>query len=304
MEEILIKQTLGEITYDFETTKTMLSEKLEEYRGAVFTEDSKGIAKKTVASLRSEKKELEKRVREVKKEWLKPYEKFESDAKELIAMYDEPIDFINDQVKDFEEKRKTEKKDAIKNIYLGIVNQKLSEYIPLEKIYNSKWENVTFKEKDITDEIIKIADKVSSELTTIKAMKSVDEIEVLNRYKNSLDVLDTINFINERAKVRADALERERKANEEKQRREAEERAREEERQRIESERLLAEEQKKKEEEVQQAASEAKEEVIEQLTPDFEGETMMYDYTMILTSDAKEKLEMYMDSVGIEYVVK
>lgn len=304
MEEILIKQTLGEITYDFETTKTMLSEKLEEYRGAVFTEDSKGIAKKTVASLRSEKKELEKRVREVKKEWLKPYEKFESDAKELIAMYDEPIDFINDQVKDFEEKRKTEKKDAIKNIYLGIVNQKLSEYIPLEKIYNSKWENVTFKEKDITDEIIKIADKVSSELTTIKAMKSVDEIEVLNRYKNSLDVLDTINFINERAKVRADALERERKANEEKQRREAEERAREEERQRIESERLLAEEQKKKEEEVQQAVSEAKEEVIEQLTPDFEGETMMYDYTMILTSDAKEKLEMYMDSVGIEYVVK
>lgn len=304
MEEILIKQTLGTINYDFESTKNMLNEKLEEFRGALFTEDSKGIAKKTVASLRAEKKELEKRVREVKKEWLKPYESFEKDAKELISLYDEPIEFINGQVKEFEEKRIVEKQELIKNIYSELVISELIDFIPLSKIYNKKWENATCKEKEIREQIIEVSEKVFSEIATIKSMKSVDEAEALQRYKNNLDVLDTINFINERAKVRADAIERERKETEERQRREAEERARKEERERIASEQEKEIAEKQKEEELQAAKEQAKNEVVEDLTPNLDGETMFYDYTIILTSDAKEKLEMYMDSVGIDYIVK
>ena len=35
--------------------------------------------------------------------------------------------------------------------------------------------------------------------------------------------------------------------------------------------------------------------------PDTEGDTELYEYRISLSSDAKEKLEMYMDSVGIEW---
>ena len=153
MGELMIKQEIGEIKYDFETVRTEIKNKLEEYKGAVFTEESKGEAKKTVASLRSEKKELEKRVREVKKKWMKPFENFEKDAKDIISLYDEPIVFIDGQVKEFEVKRKAVKLNDIEEAYKEIIPANMQVYIPLDNIYNPKWENATYKMKDISAEL-------------------------------------------------------------------------------------------------------------------------------------------------------
>ena len=49
------------------------------------------------------------------------------------------------------------------------------------------------------------------------------------------------------------------------------------------------------------AREEATREVIENLTPDTACDTNLYEYRIALSADAKEKLEMYMDSVGIEW---
>ena len=61
------------------------------------------------------------------------------------------------------------------------------------------------------------------------------------------------------------------------------------------------EEIRKAEEEKAAAVAQAKQEVVDSLIPDTEGETELYEYRMFLTADAKEKLEMYLDSVGIEW---
>lgn len=76
----------------------------------MFTEDSKTYAKKEVASLRAEKKSLQENMREAKKQYMVPWNDFEAQAKRLIELYDEPINFINGQVQAFEEKRIAEKK--------------------------------------------------------------------------------------------------------------------------------------------------------------------------------------------------
>ncbi len=52
---------------------------------------------------------------------------------------------------------------------------------------------------------------------------------------------------------------------------------------------------------VEQAREDAAQEVIESFIPDIEGEENLYEYRISLSNDAKEKLEMYMDSVGIEW---
>ena len=44
--------------------------------------------------------------------------------------------------------------------------------------------------------------------------------------------------------------------------------------------------------------------MVDNLIPELEGQTSAYEYQMQLTKDAKEKLEMYLDSVGIEYEVE
>ena len=52
---------------------------------------------------------------------------------------------------------------------------------------------------------------------------------------------------------------------------------------------------------VEQTKAEAAQEVIDSLIPDDGDETELYEYRISLSADAKEKLEMYMDSVGIEW---
>lgn len=298
--ELMITQTKGEIKYDFETAKGLILARLDEHRGVVYTEELKTEAKKDLAKLRKEKSEFSDRVKEARAEYMRPYNEFEKKAKELISLYDEPIDLIDSQIKDFEEKRKKEKREMIASIYDEIVGE-TSEIIPLEKIYNLKWENATYKEKDIRRDITEAAISARNTVSTIRAMQSPDEAEAIERYKRSLDISDAIMFINERAKVRADALKRE----EERKRREEEERIRREERERIEAERQHQEELAKMKEaaerEAEEAAKAAAAEVVEGLIPELNGESNLYEYRISLTEDAKEKLEMYMDSVGIEW---
>ena len=115
MSEItaVITQETGKISCNFEQVEKAIKDTLTEYKGAVFTEDSRTYAKKHVASLRKQKKDFQDNLRSEKKRYMEPWEKFETQAKELISLYDEPINLINGQVQAFEEKRVAEKKKLI-----------------------------------------------------------------------------------------------------------------------------------------------------------------------------------------------
>lgn len=296
MNEIqtVITMENAKISCNFEQVEAAIQNVLAEYKGAVFTEDSKAYAKKVVASLRSQKKNFQENLREEKKKYMLPWEEFETQAKKLIGMYDEPIDLINGQVQAFEEKRIAEKKELINRLYAETVPADLEEYIPIERIYNPKWENATMKEKEIRREMSETADKTKRDIDTINSMESDSTAKALSMYRTSLNLTEAVSYINnyERQKQEILAKEQERK------RREEEERIRREER-----ERLLAEQQAEMEKNaaVEQAKAEAAQEVIDILIPEESDEAELYEYRISLSEDAKMKLEMYMDSVGIEW---
>ena len=154
MENIqaVITQRAGSIECNFDEVKQAINARLAEYEGAVFTEESKTVAKKEVASLRAEKKNLMDNLREAKRTYMAPWDAFELRAKELIDLYDQPIGLIDGQMKAFEEKRVAQKKDLIRQIYRELAGD-VADIIPLEKIYSSKWENAGTREKAIREEI-------------------------------------------------------------------------------------------------------------------------------------------------------
>ena len=302
--QAVITQENAKITCNFEQVEKAIQDKLSEYRGAVFTEESKTFAKKEVAGLRAEKKSLQDNMRDAKKQYMKPWDEFEVQAKRLIGLYDEPIDFINGQVQAFEEKRVAEKEKLIASIY-ETVPEELQAYIPLERIYNPKWENATYKEKDIKADVAEAVRRTSGDIDTISAMQSEAVEKALEIYKGSLNLSDAIVHINNYERQKQEILTRE----QEKRRREEEDRIRREER-----EKLLAEQKTKEMQEaaarqaeeekaaaVEQAKAEAAQEVIDGFIPNMEGEASLCTYSVSLSGDAKEKLEMYMDSVGIEW---
>lgn len=300
---VMITQQSGVIKCDFESVKAHLRARLEEFNGVVFTEDMKQDAKKTVAQLRKEKKELIDRVKEAGKEYMKPFKEFEAEAMGVIEMYDEPINFINDQVSDYEKKRIEEKKVFIRELYEEFIGHDalMREYLPLERIYNPKWENATTNRKAICTEMDDYIRKTKEAITSIKAMNSDVEEIALNMYKETFDTTKCILYINNHERQKAEILARE----QERIRREEEERIRREEREKMEAERKAQEEKeailRRAEEEKQMAVAEAQQEAVENLIPSFEGQSNLYEYRIALTDDAKVKLEMYMDSVGIEW---
>lgn len=224
MQEInlLVEQKDGSIETNFEEIKVALAAGLEEYKGMVFTAESQPEAKRTVASLRKLKKAMNDRRIEIKKTFMAPYTNFEAQVKELDKLIDEPIDFISGQIEEFERRRVEAKKAMICEIYTGIMAEHgtVMEYLPLDRIYDSRWENSTTTQKAITEAITAHVEHVEKDLDTIRAMKSEFEDKGLAKYKATLELSDAITNMNQYQKqkeeiLRRQAEEEQRKAEEE-----------------------------------------------------------------------------------------
>lgn len=311
----VITQQEGTVSCNFEEVEAYIKDRLKEYDGAIFTEESKGYAKKELAKLRAEKKELNDNLRDAKKKYMAPWDAFEPKAKELINLFDEPITLIDGQVKAFEEDRIAQKKALIEAIYTELVGD-LADIIPLERIYNPKWENATMKEKAIREEVLAQATAARIALDTIHGMHSDAETKALDVFKQTLSLPEAISCINAYEAQKAEILRKE----QERKREEELERIRREEREKLEAERKVLEEweaqrraaeealeaqRRQLEEEKQAAVEQAREtgaqEVIESLTPDAEEDTQLYEYRVALSEKGKEAFEMYLDSVGIDW---
>lgn len=304
----VITQQEGTVSCNFEEVEAYIKDLLKEYDGAIFTEESKGYAKKELAKLRAEKKELNDNLRDAKKKYMAPWDTFEPNVKELINLFDEPITLIDGQVKAFEEDRIAQKKALIEAIYTELVGD-LADIIPLERIYNPKWENATTKEKAIREEVLAQVTAARIALDTIRGMRSDAESKALDVYKQTLSLPEAISCINayeaQKAEILRKEQERQREEELERIRREEREKLEEREAQRRAAEEALEEQRRQLEAEKQAAVEHAREtgaqEVIESLTPDTEEDTQLYEYRVALSKKGKEAFEMYLDSVGIDW---
>nr|DAO55950.1 MAG TPA: Protein of unknown function (DUF1351) [Caudoviricetes sp.] len=212
MQEInlLVEQKDGSIETNFEEIKVALAAGLEEYKGMVFTAESQPEAKRTVASLRKLKKAMNDRRIEIKKTFMAPYTNFEAQVKELDKLIDEPIDFISGQIEEFERRRVEAKKAMICEIYTGIMAEHgtVMEYLPLDRIYDSRWENSTTTQKAITEAITAHVEHVEKDLDTIRAMESEFEDKGLAKYRATLELSDAITAMNQYQKQKEEILRR------------------------------------------------------------------------------------------------
>ena len=206
----------GTIDANFDSIKAALAAELDTYKKMVFTEDSKKDAKDTVAYLRKFNKALDDKRKEVKKAYMAPCDAFEVKVNELKKQVDEPIKFINEQIEEFERKRVEEKRALIKDIYTGIAAEhaEAAEYLPLQKIYDKRWENATTTKKAITEAITERMTSVETDLATIRSMESEYEDKGIERYKATLELSVAIATMNQFQKQKEEILRREKEREE------------------------------------------------------------------------------------------
>ncbi len=294
----VITQESAKISCNFDQVEQAIKGTLAEFEGVVFTEDSKTYAKKQVASLRKQKKEFQENLRDAKNQYMAPWNEVETRAKNLIALYDEPINFINGQVQAFEEKRIREKKEEIEAVYNELVPEDLQDYIPLECIYGAKWDNATTNMKTVKKEISEIVTKTQGEISVISSMGSDKVQAALALYMANRNLAAAVKYISDyEAKKKEILAQQERREAEraEALRREEIEKIRREERARI------AEEERIRNEAKREAVEEIKTVDEAAAAPLTEKHSMKVIYTVVATAEEIQEIEMAFNSLGIYF---
>ena len=196
MLELILKEPIEKLIpklIEFNSTELVeeLKPKLEVYKNTVYSEEQIPTAKSDRATLNKFKESIDNERKRIKKVYLEPYEKFEKELKEVTSLIDESSQAIDTQIKAFEVDQKEKKKQTINNFWFSQVGD-LKDLLTLEKIFNDKWLNATYKMNDIQSEIKDVIDRVSKDLEVIKLLKSKHEIQLQDFYLKTLDMSLTL----------------------------------------------------------------------------------------------------------------
>ena len=186
MEELQVKieQQPGVIKCNFEEIKEALKVQMTAYTSLQITEDDIKERKADLATLRKIRTAVDDERKRVKKEFTKPYDAFEAEVKEVLAVIDKPIDMINGKLKEFETKRIEEKQVHLHELYEANIGE-FAEFLPFESVATKKWDNATYSDKDVVYDVSEAVTKVRSDIDVIKSLDSEIEAECLEAYKKA-----------------------------------------------------------------------------------------------------------------------
>lgn len=186
------------IEFNYDEIKAELTTKLEDYKTLVYTDDQIKEAKADRSTLNKLKKALnDERIRR-EKEYLQPFSDFKNKINELCGMIDEASKCIDVQVKEAEEKAKTEKQEKINELFETRFNDMtwMIEAGHYYDIANPKWLNASTSLKSIDEELEIIHKDIMNKLLVLGRLSDFD-FEATERFKRTLNLEDAISYADE-----------------------------------------------------------------------------------------------------------
>ena len=207
------------IEWNYEELKAELSQKLEDYKGLVYTEEQIKEAKADRAKLNALATAIDSKRKEIKKQCLQPYEQFEAQIKDLLAVIKEPVALIDSQIKGYEEEKKQKKLEEVKALFEKLkdaAGEEL-EFVGFEQIFEDKFLNASLSLKMVETVISNKFNAIKHDIKTIAELKEYS-FEATEVYKETLN----LNTALEKAKYMVDIAEK-KKVEEERKEQEKEE---------------------------------------------------------------------------------
>lgn len=178
---------LKEIEWNHEEIKKEVAAKMKEYTGLVYADDDLKKAKADRAHLNKFVTAIEDARKQVKKQCMAPYERFEKQVREITYLVDEPIKLIDKQLQEAERVRKEEKYSQIAAIYHDNIGT-LKGILPLEKLMKPDYLNVSKSLKSIEKEMLDGISQVNKEMDTIEGLKSPFELQMKETYVRTMSL--------------------------------------------------------------------------------------------------------------------
>lgn len=207
---------------NYEPLKAWALEQVAAYKGLIVEEDGIASAKTDCAKLRKIAKNASDYRISIKKEHEAKISKTMEQLKEITDIFNGAAADIDAQVKEFDEKRKEEKRSAIGKIYTDNI-QDMEQFLPLQKIWNEKWMNKGCGLDAITKEIKTLVESTQDSIKTIQLLGTKYESQMISAYLVNFQMTDALKKKSELEQIDAEMerrrteMERRRKAQEEEQ---------------------------------------------------------------------------------------
>ena len=187
MAELIIKASEpGEIVIsNFDELLEEISEKARVFEVMVFTEEQFAECKQVRANLNRLSKSINDERIKREKEYMKNFNVFKDQTKQLIAVIDKAVANVDKQAKAFEEQKKKEKLEAIERIWDEVINH--PEWLQCSDIFNTKWLNASVSMETVKKEIQEKVSKIETEIGIISDLPEYS-FEALDYYKRTLDL--------------------------------------------------------------------------------------------------------------------
>ena len=175
---------LKEIQWNQEEVKAWVAARVQDYKNIAYTEDQVKDMKKDRADLNKLRTAFESERKRLKKVCMEPYNLFEQQVKEVVALIDEPIQLIDSQLYELEERRKQQKKKDIEALFYTIGFQ---TFVTLDNIFDQKWLNASVSLGKIEEQMKNIMYKIGTDVATIGNLPEFS-FEAMEVYKKTLDL--------------------------------------------------------------------------------------------------------------------
>lgn len=195
LDLVVTEKSVGYLETNISALENLVDKRLEDYKPETYFGDA-DLAKKDRAELNKAKDKITRARIDLIAELMKPYNDFEERCKALEKKIDLASKALDEIVKLKENEEKENKRKTIEQFWTS----KNFELFPLEKIFNSKWLNKTFKESDIIAEMDSRIEKTYKDLKVCEkysAMYGLDPDTVKAHYLMNLDIEETISYCDE-----------------------------------------------------------------------------------------------------------
>ena len=195
LDLVVTEKSVGYLETNISALENLVEKRLEDYKPENYFGDAE-LAKKDRAELNKAKDKIGRARKDLIAELMKPYNDFEDRCKALEKKIDLASKALDEIVKLKENEEKENKRKNIEQFWIS----KNFELFPLEKIFNSKWLNKTYKESDIIAEMDCRIEKTYKDLKVCEkysSMYGLDPDTVKAHYLMNLDIEETISYCDE-----------------------------------------------------------------------------------------------------------
>lgn len=178
---------------DFEEVKQKAIQISEYVSSIEVTEESLKDAKKILAESNKVVKRLEDKRIAIKKEILEPYTIFETQVKEIKAIFDEANDLVKSKVKELTDKERDEKREVIKELFIKKTQMLENvEFYKFDEWLDEKYLNKTTSLSKVENELDNYIEKLEKDINFLKKME--ESHVLIQYYMTCKDMTKTLEY--------------------------------------------------------------------------------------------------------------